>query len=86
MLHIPLLRNGVPYVSLDVARPAHHQTGRPYVEVSQANVGLIRRDLLDQHTAWRALQADGPARTAKDPEKRSIPGLVRMSTTARVYT
>ncbi len=56
MLHIPLLRKGVPYVSLDVARPVHHQTGRPFVEVSQANVGLIRRDLLDQDTAWRALQ------------------------------
>jgi len=57
MLHIPLLRKGVPYVSLDVTRPVHHQTGRPYVEVSQANVGLIRRDLLDQDSAWRALQA-----------------------------
>lgn len=57
MLHIPLLRKGVPYVSLDVARPVHHRTGEPFVEVSQANVGLIRRDLLDQGTPWRALAA-----------------------------
>ena len=56
MLRIPLLRKGVPYVSLDVARPVHHQTGQPYVEISQANVGLIRRDLVDQDTTWRALQ------------------------------
>jgi acyl-CoA reductase-like NAD-dependent aldehyde dehydrogenase len=48
MLHIPLLRRGRPYRSLDVARPAHHATGKPFAEISQANVGLIRRDLLEQ--------------------------------------
>jgi acyl-CoA reductase-like NAD-dependent aldehyde dehydrogenase len=55
MLHIPLLRHGRPYRSLDVARVAHHATGRPVVEVSQANVGLIRRDLLAQSSARAAL-------------------------------
>ena len=45
MLHIPLLRYGQPYRSLDVARVRHHGTGRPVAEVSQANPGLIRRDL-----------------------------------------
>ena len=48
MVHIPLIRRGVPYRSIDVARIAHHATGAPYAEVSQANVGLIRRDLLAQ--------------------------------------
>ncbi len=48
MLHLPLLRRGEPYRSLDVARAPHHATGKPFVEVSQANVGLIRRDLLRQ--------------------------------------
>ena len=48
MLHIPLLRQGRPYKSLDVARAPHHATGQPFVEISQANVGLIRRDLLQQ--------------------------------------
>lgn len=48
MLHIPLIRRGVPYRSIDVARIAHHATGAPFAEVSQANVGLIRRDLLAQ--------------------------------------
>src|SRR5687768_358504 len=51
MLHIPLLRNGEPYQSLDVSRIRHHQTREAFVEVSQANAGLIRRDLRDQSTA-----------------------------------
>ena len=46
MLHIPLLRRGEPYRSLDVSRTPHYRTGEPFVEISQANVGLIRRDLL----------------------------------------
>jgi acyl-CoA reductase-like NAD-dependent aldehyde dehydrogenase len=48
MLHIPLLRRGRPYKSLDVVRAPYHATGKPFVEISQANVGLIRRDLLAQ--------------------------------------
>ena len=51
MLHIPLLRRGKPYRSLDVVRAPHHRTREPFVEVSQANIGLIRRDLLDQRAA-----------------------------------
>jgi acyl-CoA reductase-like NAD-dependent aldehyde dehydrogenase len=46
MIHIPLLRRGEAYYSLDVTRAPHHATGRPFAEISQANVGLIRRDLL----------------------------------------
>lgn len=48
MLHIPILRQGEPYRSLDVARLPHHQTRELFVEISQANAGLIRRDLRDQ--------------------------------------
>jgi Aldehyde dehydrogenase family len=55
MLHLPLLRRGEPYVSLDVQRVAHHRTRELFVEVSQANVGLIRRDLLNQDEGRRAL-------------------------------
>lgn len=55
MLHIPLLRKGVPYKSLDVLRVAHHRTREPFVEISQANSGLIRRDLLDQRAGRDAL-------------------------------
>ncbi|HEY3579838.1 MAG TPA: aldehyde dehydrogenase family protein [Pyrinomonadaceae bacterium] len=45
MIKLPILRQGVPYYSLDVARVVHHRTREPFVEVSQANPGLIRRDL-----------------------------------------
>jgi hypothetical protein len=57
MLHIPILRQGEPYKSLDVARVPHHQTRELFVEISQANSGLIRRDLRDQKTGWEKLAA-----------------------------
>lgn len=57
MLHIPILRRGEPYQSLDVARVPHHQTGELFVCVSQANSGLIRRDLRDQKTGREKLAA-----------------------------
>ena len=56
MIHLPILRQGQPYQSLDVARVPHYRTGETVVEVSQANNGLIRRDLRDQETGRRALQ------------------------------
>jgi len=46
MLHIPILRHGRAYQSVDTARAVHHRTRQPFVEISQANVGLIRRDFL----------------------------------------
>jgi acyl-CoA reductase-like NAD-dependent aldehyde dehydrogenase len=55
MLHVPILRKGVPYHSLDVVKTPHHRTKETFVELSQANVGLIRRDLLDQRTPREAL-------------------------------
>jgi len=55
MLHVPILRKGVPYRSLDVVKTPHHRTKETFVELSQANVGLIRRDLLDQRTPREAL-------------------------------
>src|SRR5687767_9449838 len=57
MIHIPILRQGEPYKSLDVARVPHHQTGELFVEISQANNGLIRRDLRDQKTGREKLSA-----------------------------
>src|SRR4051812_9350878 len=45
MIHLPILRHGVPYKSLDVVRVPQHRTRDPFVEISQANAGLIRRDL-----------------------------------------
>jgi hypothetical protein len=57
MIHLPILRHGQPYKSLDVARVQHHQTRELFVEISQANAGLIRRDLRDQKTGREKLAA-----------------------------
>ncbi|HSE19274.1 MAG TPA: aldehyde dehydrogenase family protein [Pyrinomonadaceae bacterium] len=56
MIHLPILRHGNQYKSLDVARVPHHQTRELFVEVSQANAGLIRRDLSRQHIGTSALK------------------------------
>ena len=45
MVHIPLLRAGRPYRSLDVQTVRDLRTGEPVATVSQANRGLIARDL-----------------------------------------
>jgi hypothetical protein len=55
MVHIPLIRRGRSYRSIDVVTIAHHATGEPFAEISQANVGLIRRDLLSQDAMRAAL-------------------------------
>src|SRR5215218_3204718 len=60
MLNIPILRHGIQYKSLDVARVAHHQTRDLFVEVSQANAGLIRRDLSRQDIGASALGRFSP--------------------------
>ncbi len=57
MIHIPILRQGKPYKSLDVVRVPHHQTRELFVEISQANSGLIRRDLRDQKIGREKLAA-----------------------------
>jgi acyl-CoA reductase-like NAD-dependent aldehyde dehydrogenase len=48
MIHIPILRHGVPYKSLDVIRIPHHRTRDTFAEMSQVNAGIIRRDLRDE--------------------------------------
>lgn len=45
MLHIPILRHGKPYESIDKIEILHHATGEPVARVSQANAGLISRDI-----------------------------------------
>ncbi|HUE87592.1 MAG TPA: aldehyde dehydrogenase family protein [Vicinamibacterales bacterium] len=48
MLHIPILRWGQPYRSVDRTVVPHFRTREPFVEMSLANTGLIRRDLRRQ--------------------------------------
>lgn len=57
MIHIPILRQGKPYKSIDVNRAYHYRTGEQLAEISQANIGLIRRDLLKQEEMQASLQA-----------------------------
>ncbi|MCO6439301.1 MAG: aldehyde dehydrogenase [Phycisphaerae bacterium] len=45
MLHLPILRFGQSYESIDKAEIVHHATGEVVALVSQANSGLIVRDL-----------------------------------------
>lgn len=55
LLHLPILRRGRPYRSVDTARVPDFETREPLVEMSQANPGLVRRDLLEaQQAAMRA--------------------------------
>jgi hypothetical protein len=55
MVHLPLLRAGRPYASIDRLRLSHVRGGEPVVEVSQANAGLIARDLMQASAHRRAL-------------------------------
>src|ERR687897_505061 len=43
MLHLPVLRWGQPYTSMDVDSVVHFSTGEPIAKVSRANGGLIQR-------------------------------------------
>ena len=56
-MHLPLLRAGQPYVSLDRLAVAHIATGQPLAQVSQANRGLIARDLAAQERNRQTLRA-----------------------------
>ena len=54
MLHLPVLRWGEPYTSIDVDEVVHFSDGEPIAHVSRANGGLIQRDM---RKAWRAREA-----------------------------
>ena len=45
MLNIPVIRWGKPYESLEVDDVHHFITGEPIAKVSQANAGLLQRDM-----------------------------------------
>jgi len=45
MLHIPILRNGRAYESVEKVPIVHHASGEPVAMVSQANSGMIVRDI-----------------------------------------
>ena len=60
--HIPILRRGVAYRSLDRIELVDHRGRGPVAAISQANAGLIRKDLARLGESRRALQAIPAAR------------------------
>ncbi len=56
-MHVPILRAGQLYTSLDRRAVAHIATGQPVAQVSQANRGLIARDSAGQAHNRQALRA-----------------------------
>ncbi|MDH3626162.1 MAG: aldehyde dehydrogenase family protein [Acidobacteriota bacterium] len=56
MLHVPVLRAGQPYRSLDTIDLKDSRSGEAVARVSQANRGLIHHDLLQAADWRRALQ------------------------------
>ena len=55
MLNIPILRWGKPYESLEVDEVIHFRTGEPIARVSQANGGIIQRDMRSAQRARELL-------------------------------
>ena len=51
MLHLPILRRGRPYRSVEATRVPHFRTKETFVELSAANSGLVRRDRLPEGQA-----------------------------------
>src|SRR5882757_9223591 len=43
--HIPALRRGKAYESLDQVKVLDHRNGKPLISISQVNAGIIRKDL-----------------------------------------
>src|SRR6201988_2615596 len=56
MLHIPVLRWGEPYKSMEIDKVVHFATGEPLAEVSRANGGLVERDMRHAKRAREALR------------------------------
>jgi acyl-CoA reductase-like NAD-dependent aldehyde dehydrogenase len=56
MLHIPVLRWGEPYKSLDIDKVVHFDTGETLAEVGRANGGLIERDMRHARRAREVLR------------------------------
>jgi len=57
MIELPILRWGRPYQSVDRVVVPHFRTREPFVAMSQANVGLVRRDLRQQAERRARLKA-----------------------------
>jgi acyl-CoA reductase-like NAD-dependent aldehyde dehydrogenase len=72
MLHLPVLRWGQPYTSLEADEVTHFATGEPVAKVSRANGGMLQRDMRKAGRAREVLREipidDLIARVAKAGE------------------
>src|SRR5437016_11837321 len=56
MLHIPVIRWGEPYKSMEIDKVVHFDSGEALAEVSRANGGLVERDMRQARRAPQALR------------------------------
>jgi len=56
VLNIPVIRWGKPYESLELDEVVHFSTGETIAQVSQANGGIIQRDMRKAHRAREILR------------------------------
>ncbi len=65
MIHLPALRWGSPYQSLDFVETVHFDTGEPVAEVSQVLSAMVRHDLQHAPRAQAVLRSEAPDRLAQ---------------------
>lgn len=75
MVRIPILRKGRPYTSVEEVELRDARTGEPVALLSQANAGLIGRDLLDSdpsRSPLKPLRSEDLVRMTKEAAKRFL--------------
>ncbi len=65
MIHLPALRWGEPYESLDSVETVHFDTGQPVARVSQVLSAMVRHDLKHAPRAQAVLRAENPGHLAE---------------------
>ena len=87
ILNIPILRWGKPYRSLDTDDVVHFITGETLARVSQANTGLLGRDMRLQAPALSQRYADGIRDSgAAVVDGRRPPAVARAGVDSGVWT
>src|SRR5271156_650287 len=70
MIHIPVLRWGEPYKSMEVDKVVHFATGEVLAETSRANAGLVERDMRHANRA-RAVLREIPIKDLLEMAKKA---------------
>ena len=69
MIHFPALRWGTPYRSLEIDKVSHFDTGEAVAEVSQANPGIVARDMRKAGPRPACAPRAAPGRSPADGEE-----------------